>query len=254
MEHTNKHSFAGQFIVAANWKMNKTPMEAIAFVGEIKKSLKLSENRRALFFPSFLSLDVFRRESQDTEILFGAQNCHFEASGAFTGEVSAPMLASVGVKYCLVGHSERRHVFGETDEVIAKKVQALQKSNITPMICIGETEKQKMDGQTLSVVQKQIEESLRLSTGSEVLFAYEPVWAIGTGKVPTTADIAEVHTFIRKQLTRLLGDAGAITPILYGGSVTGQNAKEISGAAEVNGFLIGGASLKPDSYAAIYQS
>jgi triosephosphate isomerase len=248
------HSFNKHFIVAANWKMNKTPKEAMAFIAEIKSLLKLQPHRHALFFPSFLSLQLFKQEFQGTAILFGAQNCHFENSGAFTGEVSAPMLESVGVKYCLVGHSERRHVFGESDDMIAKKVLALQKNNITPMICIGETEKEKNEGLTLARVQKQIEESLRLSNNNEVIFAYEPVWAIGTGKVPTLADIAEVHGFIRSQLTKMLGDIGAQTPILYGGSVTAQNAKEISSAPDVNGFLIGGASLKPESYTAIYQS
>lgn len=249
------HSFNNQFIVAANWKMNKTPQEAMAFIKELKPALKLKDNRRVMFFPSFLNLFVFKQEFANTSILSGAQNCHFENSGAFTGEISPVMLESIGVKHCLVGHSERRHIFGETDEMLAKKVAALQKNNITPMICVGETEAEKMAGKTLERVQFQLEKALSLQTGMEVLIAYEPVWAIGTGKVPTLNDISEVHAFIRKELMRLLGASiGAETPILYGGSVTAQNAKEISSVQHVNGFLIGGASLKVDSYTAIYNA
>lgn len=250
----SQHSFFKEFIVAANWKMNKTPAESMAFIKELKPALKLQAKRRAMFFPSFLSLPLFQHEFGDTPVFVGAQNCHFENSGAFTGEISPVMLASIGVKYALVGHSERRHVFGETDDMLAKKVLALQKNKITPMICIGETEKEKLEGKTLERVGIQIEKALSLSGGSEVLFAYEPVWAIGTGRVPTVNDISDVHTFIRKELVKRLGDIGGETPVLYGGSVTAQNAKELAGAAEVNGFLIGGASLKVDSYTGIYQA
>lgn len=229
--------------------MNKTPEEAMAFVKEFKSAFKPKIGRDIIFLPSILSLAVFKQEFNGTPITFGAQNCHFEASGAFTGEVSAGMLKSMGAKYCLVGHSERRHIFKETDADLAKKVKALQEQDITPILCVGETEAEKNKGETLSRVESQVELGLAShKKGAPLVIAYEPVWSIGTGKVPTLQDIQQVHAHIQK----VLGKVGVSAPILYGGSVNPQNSKELEGLQEVNGFLIGGASLKVPSLLEIY--
>lgn len=238
------------FIVAGNWKMNKTPKETMEFIKTFKSSFKPRDGRQILFFPSYLSLNTFKQEFEGTPIAYGAQNCHFEASGAFTGEVSVGMLKAFGVTHSLVGHSERRTLFGETNDDTAKKVKALEEAGLIPVLCVGETEKQRAQGSTLDVIQKQLEEGLFYhQKGKAIILAYEPVWAIGTGKVATPQDVLEVHRFIREWTIRIFGES---IPILYGGSVNAKNSQELEAVPNVNGFLIGGASLQTDSLLTIY--
>lgn len=240
----------GTFIVAGNWKMNKTPKETLEFIKSFKTVFKPKAGRDILFFPSYLSITMFKQEFEGTPIHYGGQNCHFEASGAFTGEISAAMLQALGATHCLVGHSERRTLFGETNETTGKKVKTLQATGMTPILCIGETEQQRMDGNTLAVIRAQLEEGLAFhSQGQKLILAYEPVWAIGTGKVATPQDVETVHKFIREWTQEKFSEP---SPILYGGSVSAKNSKELEAVPNVNGFLIGGASLQVDSLMAIY--
>ncbi len=242
-----------RFLVAANWKMNKTSTETAEFLREFKEKFQARDHRDIIFFPTALSLSQFQEAHLPSPIAYGGQNCLSQPSGAFTGEISAPLLASYGCQFCLVGHSERRTLFGETDADVAKKVKAIQEAGLIPMVCIGETEKQRLAKETLAVVQRQMTEALALAlTDKPIAFAYEPVWAIGTGLVPTVAEIAEVHTFLRQLLVQKRGNSGENIPLLYGGSVNSQNARDIDSVKEVNGFLIGGASLKVASLLEIY--
>ncbi|MBY0313911.1 MAG: triose-phosphate isomerase [Bdellovibrionales bacterium] len=243
------------FLVAANWKMNKTLSEAESFLKELKEKVSSSSNAKALIFPSAISLSSCQKILGESAIAYGAQNCHFEDSGAFTGEISPLMLKDVGATHALVGHSERRHVFGETDAMMSKKVAALVKHNICPVLCVGEKEDERVAQQTLGRIRLQLDMGLSLvDSAANVIIAYEPVWAIGTGRVPSLDDIKEVHSFIRSELFKKWGDRGNTVPILYGGSVTPQNSKDISTVQDVGGFLIGGASLKIASYLDIYNS
>lgn len=242
-----------RFIVAANWKMNKTPQETLEFLKELKLQFKSITDRELLIFPSFLSLSTFRQESLPASIRYGAQNCHAQPTGAFTGEVSIAMLKAEGCTACLVGHSERRSLFFETNQDVAAKTKALQSAGLVPVVCIGESENQRGEGKTLSVVGEQMAVVLAVADlSAPLIFAYEPVWAIGTGKVPTLDEIGDVHQFLRQQLVQKMGDAGRSVPLLYGGSVNSQNARDIESVKEVNGFLIGGASLKVASLLDIY--
>lgn len=241
------------FIVAANWKMNKTAAETLEFIKDFKQQFKPLAGREIQFFPSYLCLSTFQKEMTGLPVHYGAQNCHSQTSGAFTGEVSASMLKEFGCTTCLVGHSERRTLFGESNQDVAVKSKALQQAGLTPMVCIGETAQQRTQGQTLAVVAEQLKSVLEaIDLTSPFAVAYEPVWAIGTGKVPTLAEITEVHQFLRKQLVEKMGDLGKSIPLLYGGSVNSQNARDIESVPEVNGFLIGGASLKVASLLEIY--
>ncbi len=244
-----------KMIVAANWKMNKTLSEAQAYLTELKSALAPSPTAQALFFPPAVFLPCFQKELQGTPIFFGAQNCHFEASGAFTGEMSVPMLKDFGISTVLIGHSERRHIFSETDAMLAKKVSAVLKAGLSPLLCVGENEDERVFGKTLDRITHQLEQGLSLvETPESIVIAYEPVWAIGTGKVASAKDIWRVHQFIRDWLVQKWGDSGLAVPLLYGGSLTAQNCKEIAAIENVNGFLIGGASLKVSSYLEIFQS
>lgn len=238
------------FIVAGNWKMNKTPSESQEFLKQLKTLFKAREGRELCLFPSYLSLPIFQQELSQSPISFGAQNCYFEDSGAFTGEVSPQMLKSVGATHCLVGHSERRTLFMESHSATAKKVKLLQASGLIPVLCVGETEQQRLEGQTLDVIRSQLEDGLKDHVvGQKVILAYEPVWAIGTGKVATPQNVEDVHAFIYNWVQ----DRFSITmPILYGGSVSPKNCKELEQVPHVNGFLIGGASLQVESLLAIY--
>ncbi len=239
-----------KFIVAGNWKMNKTPKETFEFIKTFKSSFKPRDGRDVLFFPSYLSITMFKQEFEGTPVAYGGQNCHFEPSGAYTGEVSCSMLQAMGATHCLVGHSERRTLFGETNEMTAKKVQALEGLSMTPVLCIGETEQQRAENKTLDVISEQLQVGLSLhEKGKSIVLAYEPVWAIGTGKVATAQDVQVVHAHIRLWTEQRFSEA---LPILYGGSVSAKNSKELEAVPNVNGFLIGGASLQPDSLLAIY--
>ncbi len=240
-------------IFAANWKMHIAPAEARAFAGRFLELTAPGAGRSLWFFPSAVSLeaaaDAFRGRP---DIAVGAQDIHWEPKGAFTGAVSVPLAAGAGARGALVGHSERRHVFGESDVETGRKVQALLSAGLTAMLCVGERLEEREAGNTEAVCLRQLRAGLRAVSGegwSRVVIAYEPVWAIGTGKNATPADAAQVHRAIRPELAQL-GAPGRM-PILYGGSVNKGNVLALLAEAELDGVLVGGASLDPEGWAEI---
>ena len=244
-------------ILAANWKMNHGPTEARAFVAAFLAAYTPRSDRSVVIFPPALALSAVRDAlGNRSDSSLGVQNIHTEAKGAFTGENSASMAKDAGARIVLVGHSERRHVFGETDEATAAKCALAFKHGLTPMLCVGEKIEQREAGETESVVLRQLRAgvaSIEKGDLPKLLIAYEPVWAIGTGKTATPADAAEVHAVVRRALGELLGSAqqGASVPILYGGSVNKENARSLLDAKNVDGLLVGGASLDAASWSAI---
>lgn len=244
-------------ILAANWKMNHGPTEARAFVAAFLAAYSPRTDRTIVIFPPALSLAATRNAlGARSDIVLGVQNIHSEAKGAFTGESSAPMAADAGARIALVGHSERRHVFGETDDATAAKCALAFEHRLAPILCVGEKIEQRERGETDSVVLRQLRAGfakLAKDDAPRMLIAYEPVWAIGTGKTATPADAAAVHAVIRRELAALLGsrERGEGVPILYGGSVNKDNARNLLDASDVNGLLVGGASLDPTSWSAI---
>jgi triosephosphate isomerase len=244
-------------VVAANWKMNHGPTEARAFMAAFLAAYTPKPDRTVALFPPALSLAVVRDAlAARKDILLGVQNIHHEPKGAFTGENSAPMARDAGARLVLVGHSERRHVFGEGDDVTAKKCAAAFSAALTPMLCVGEKIEQREAGKTEEVVLRQLRAGLSpLEKGAiaKILVAYEPVWAIGTGRTATPADASAVHAVIRGELEQLAGsrESAATIPILYGGSVNRDNARALLDAADVDGLLVGGASLDAASWTSI---
>lgn len=233
-----------EFIVAGNWKMYKSPQEAEKFVEEFLSLCPKEVQKNFVLFPSTICLPSLRKALSGQGVRFGAQNCHFELEGAFTGENSPRTLKDFGCHFVLLGHSERRQYFAESDEALAKKVKTTQALGLQPMLCVGETLQQRQAGETFSVLEKQLSVGLSLHTSAAPLtIAYEPVWAIGTGQVATPEQAQEAHVHIRKTLKTLIGTTEV--SILYGGSVKPDNAAELSQKMDIDGFLIGGASLKP---------
>lgn len=242
------------FVVAANWKMHKSPKEATAFFKEFVPQLGPSKNQReVVFFVPAIDLTVTAAALEGGQIRFGAQNCHFESKGAFTGETSPAVVAEIGARYVLVGHSERRTLFRETDAETGMKVSAIQKLGLVPMLCVGETLSEREAGQTNQVIVRQLRAGLEhRDTQKPFTVAYEPVWAIGTGKVASPAQAQEAHAVLRTALREIGGAALAdSTPILYGGSVKPDNAVELAQLNDVDGFLVGGASLEVASFLAL---
>jgi triosephosphate isomerase len=237
------------FVVAANWKMHKNPVEAAAFFKTF-----LAENRdlpaQAIFFVPAIDLYVAAESLRGTSVGWGAQNCHFEFKGAFTGENSPQTLADIGAGHCLVGHSERRAFFHETLLDTAKKLKSIQECGLVPMLCVGESLEQREAGETEAVILSQLREGLSLRIANRpFMIAYEPVWAIGTGKVATPRQAGEAHSFLRQALSGMGGaELAEKTCILYGGSVKPDNAAEISAEKDIDGFLVGGASLEAASF------
>lgn len=245
------------FVCAANWKMHKSPREALEYAKAFSaKARELPVSRTTILFVPAVDLWVTQEALRDTNVGWGAQCCHWELKGAFTGETSPAVLAEILTPYCLVGHSERRTLFGETDEMTGRKVKALHSVGIVPMLCVGETLEERESGKTNLVIERQLRAGLaHRDPALSVLIAYEPVWAIGTGRVATSAQANEAHVFTRSILESIGGTAFAQrTPILYGGSVKAENAAEIGGQPEVDGFLVGGASLDVDSFWAIVKA
>lgn len=248
----------GNKVFAANWKMNQAPADAAAFLRTFTDQYARQMDRRVLFFPSAVALHVVVqgiRERGDLEA--GVQNLHWEDKGAFTGETSGPLARAAGARHALVGHSERRHVFGETDEETGKKVAAAFRAGLTPTICVGETLGQREAGETLDVVKRQLRAAVagvEPSLLATAIVAYEPVWAIGTGKTATPADAGTVHVAIRAELRAIAGERGAAAPILYGGSVTRSNVASLLAADAVDGVLVGGASLDAEHWLTIVRS
>ena len=244
-------------VLAANWKMNHGPTEARAFMAAFLASYSPRKDRTVVIFPPALSLATARDAlGGRTDIQLGVQNIHTETKGAFTGENSAPMARDAGARMTLVGHSERRHVFGETDDATAKKCAIALQHALTPMLCVGEKIDQRESGKTEDVVLKQLRTGFSMVDRKElanVLVAYEPVWAIGTGKTATAADASAVHDVIRRELAKLSGsvEIAAGIAILYGGSVTRDNARGLLDARGVDGLLVGGASLDANNWSAI---
>ena len=238
-----------------NWKMNNGPGDARAFVAAFLRIFSPHRDRTVALFPPAISLAPVRDARADrTDVRLGVQNIHHEQKGAFTGETSAPMAREAGAELALVGHSERRHVFGETDAQCARKCAAAIRFGLTPVLCVGETLGEREADQTEAVVVRQLlagMEQLSDAEASRIVVAYEPVWAIGTGRSATPADASATHSVIRSSLRTRLGDAGLEIPILYGGSVSRDNAASLLGASGVDGLLVGGASLDPDGWAAI---
>jgi triosephosphate isomerase len=246
-------------VIAGNWKMNNDLQQSISLVKEIKNLLTHKNiNCDVVICPPFTSLNEVKNLIEGGIIKLGAQNMFYEDSGAFTGEISAPMLKSVGCEYVILGHSERRTIFGEKDEMINKKVRKALSHQLKPILCVGETLEEREKDITEKVVKRQIEKGLTDITPDEILnviIAYEPVWAIGTGKTATPQQAQEVHQFIRKLLTSMYSkDFAQLIPIQYGGSVKPENAKELLSQNDIDGALVGGACLKADSFIGIVEA
>ena len=237
-------------IIAGNWKMNKTPSETKAFAEEFKKLLPRTKWCDVVICAPFVDLPAAVRAFKDSRVAVGAENLYFEKSGAFTGEVSADMLADLDVKYVIIGHSERRQYFGETDATVNRKVHAALGAGLNPIICVGESLEQREMGVTMELIALQVKSALAGVAPEQArrcVIAYEPIWAIGTGKTATGEQAAEVCKFIRATIRALYGAriARAVT-IQYGGSMNAKNAAELLSHEDIDGGLIGGASLKPD--------
>lgn len=239
-------------IIAGNWKMNKNKAEALALVKELKDKVSSLSGVDMVVCPVFTSLDAVCQELKGSNIKVGAQNAYFEANGAFTGEIAIDMISELGCEYIILGHSERRAIFGETDELINKKVKAVLDAGLTPIVCVGETLEDREANKTEDVVKEQCQGSLAGLTDDEMakcVIAYEPVWAIGTGKTASPEQANAVHTFIRNLLASDFSqDVADRVRIQYGGSVNPSNVKELMGMSDIDGALVGGASLKADSF------
>jgi triosephosphate isomerase (TIM) len=240
-------------VIAGNWKMHKGPDAARMFCREFAQ-VAPTTSRTLIIFPPALSLTVVRAALAEHRIAVGVQNIHWESAGAFTGETSPLMAREAGAEYALVGHSERRHVFGETDEETGRKVAAARDAGLTPVLCVGETIEERKAGRLEEVILRQLDAGLHaLDDGdlTHLLIAYEPVWAIGTGETATPDDAADAHGRLRARLRDRLGTDARDVPILYGGSVKPDNATELLAADDVDGVLVGGASLDPRGFARI---
>ncbi|MGA0920524.1 MAG: triose-phosphate isomerase [Gemmatimonadaceae bacterium] len=246
-------------VFAANWKMNQAPADAALFMRTFLGQYTRQNDRRVLFFPPAVSLHPVVEAIHDrADLQAGVQNIHWEDSGAFTGEISAGLARGAGARYVLVGHSERRLLFGETEGDTAKKVAAAVRAGLTPVICVGETLQQREAEETLTVIRRQLRAALEgqdAAVVASILVAYEPVWAIGTGRTATPQDAAEAHAALKGELRALGGGerSGAI-PVLYGGSVNRANVEALLAVDEVDGVLVGGASLDAEQWLAIVRS
>lgn len=241
-------------IIAGNWKMNKTPSEAKTLLEAVVPAVKDADCEVIACVP-FVDLSVALETTKGSNVKIGAENCHWAESGAFTGEISALMLKEMGVEYVVLGHSERRQYFGETDETVNKRVQAALNAKIKPIVCVGETEEEREGGLTEKVLERQIVEGLKGFKSKDfdkIVIAYEPVWAIGTGKTATATDANNTIGYIRHILAKKFHRSIAEkTRIQYGGSMNVKNCKELMAQEEIDGGLIGGASLKADDFAFI---
>ncbi|MDD3705804.1 MAG: triose-phosphate isomerase [Clostridiaceae bacterium] len=241
-------------VIAGNWKMNKTVSEAVKLVEELKPLIE-GASAEVVVCPTFVCLNDLVKTSKNSNIGVGAQNMYYKDSGAYTGEISPVFLKDIGVEYVILGHSERRQYFKEDDSEINKKVVAALDHKLKPILCVGETLKQREAGEAFDVVSAQVKgclKDLESRNLDDLIIAYEPVWAIGTGKTATSRDANEVIGFIRKQLVELCGnDMAEKTRILYGGSVKSSNIKELMNMSEIDGALVGGASLDAKEFSGI---
>ncbi|WP_416197555.1 MAG: triose-phosphate isomerase [Sporanaerobacter sp.] len=238
-------------IIAGNWKMNNTVDEAVNLIRDIKKGKKNSDVEVVVCVP-FTALWQVKKEIEGTSIKLGAQNMHWEDRGAFTGEISPLMLKEIGIDYVIIGHSERRQYFNETDETVNKKVKAALKYDIKPIICVGETLEEREKGMEKDVVKRQVEaalEDIDKKNIEDIVIAYEPIWAIGTGKTASNKDANDMISFIRQTVSDKYGEnISQSMRIQYGGSVKPNNIKELMAESDIDGALVGGASLKADDF------
>ena len=234
--------------------MNMLPNEAMRFIEELAPKIKNTKNEVILCVP-YTDLFYSLLTTQDTNIKIGAQNMHWKENGAYTGEVSGKMLECIGVKYVIIGHSERRAYFAETDETVNKKLKSAHKVGLKPIVCVGESLKEREQGIAKEVIQNQVKQGLKDLTNAEIestIVAYEPIWAIGTGKTATKEDANETIKWIREEISEMYGNKSAEKVIIqYGGSVKSSNAKELFEMSDIDGGLVGGASLKPEEFAKI---
>ena len=242
-------------IIAGNWKMNMLPNEAISFITELEPYAKNAKCEIILCVP-YTDLFYSLLTAQNTNIKIGAQNMHWEESGAYTGEVSPNMLKCINVEYVIIGHSERRQYFAETDETVNKKIKSALNHSLKPILCVGETLEQRENNMQDAIISNQIKSALKgIESIENIIIAYEPIWAIGTGKVATKEDANNTIKIIRSTVKELYGDNVAQNVcILYGGSVKKENAKELFSTSDIDGALVGGASLKVDEFARILES
>lgn len=244
-------------LVAGNWKMNGLA----ASLGELSKIIAgsgaFAGKAELMICPPATLVAAFAATAKNSKVVIGGQDCHTQVSGAHTGDISAEMMADAGARAIIVGHSERRAGYHETDALVRAKARAAWRAGLAAIVCLGEQRAERESGRTLDVVARQFDESVpEGSTGTNLIIAYEPVWAIGTGLTPTSTEVAEVHAYVRKQVTGRFGAEGARIRILYGGSVNPANAEELLTISDVNGALIGGASLKAEDFlgiAAVYR-
>jgi triosephosphate isomerase (TIM) len=244
-------------LIAGNWKMYQTTADAVALVERLKGLLGRSDRVEVVVCPPFTALPAVARVLEGSRIGLGAQNMHWETEGAYTGEVSPAMLTDLGCRYVILGHSERRQYFGETDLHVNRKLKAALEYGLVPIVCVGETLAERENGRTIHVVDGQLQGGLSgvpPKAGAGIAVAYEPVWAIGTGHAATQEQAEEVHTFIRTRLTELWGETVATAVrIVYGGSVKPDNIDALMAGPDIDGALVGGASLKADAFARIVQ-
>jgi triosephosphate isomerase len=243
------------WIVAGNWKMNNTIGESIALARAIKEGAAAIKKGEIILAPPFTSLYSVSEAIKGSKVSLAAQNMYYEDKGAFTGEIAPGMLKDIGCTYVIIGHSERRKYFHDRDEDVNLKVKKALSVELKPIMCVGETDEERVKGITQSIVGRQVKQGLSgVEKIDNVVIAYEPVWAIGTGKVATSAQAQEVHKFIRGILKEMYGGAANDMRILYGGSVTKDNIGELIGMEDIDGALVGGASLKPDGFLGIIQN
>ncbi|MCW7752817.1 triose-phosphate isomerase [Desulfobotulus sp. H1] len=245
--------------IVANWKMHKTPEEAAQTAESIITSLSsLPATADIALAPSFPALLTVAEKLKDTPFLLAAQNVHTEPQGAFTGEISAPMLKACGCQFVIVGHSERRQYSSETDSLIQKKIRASILNKIGPILCVGESDAQRNEGRTFKVLDKQVREAVKglsVTDAEFLILAYEPIWAIGTGKTASVDQVQEVHAFLRETLADCFEkDLAKRIRILYGGSVKPSNIKELIALSDVDGALVGGASLDPETFVSLIRN
>lgn len=245
-----------EIFCAANWKLNKGPIETQSFLVDFLNQVNREDQKKFAIFPPALNLFLMSEFLKGSSVKWGAQNVCFESEGAFTGENSAKVVKSLGASMCLVGHSERRVLFGESNKNVAKKIGLLQDLGMTPLLCLGENLEERVEGRTHIVVESQLHSAMSYANWSQPLvLAYEPVWAIGTGQVATPEQAEDIHRFLRSRVKEWAGVMVADQiKILYGGSVKPSNSKDLFAQENIDGFLIGGASLKPDSLIEIYSN
>ena len=241
--------------IAGNWKMFKTVHEAVLFVKELRSAVKDVSDVEIAVAPPFTAVHAVAEAARNTNIGVAAQDLYFEREGAFTGEVSPTMIKEAGAEYAIIGHSERRRLFGETDAIVNRKTMAAVAAGLTPIVCIGETLEERERNETLAILDRQIKDGLDQVSATqlaEIVIAYEPVWAIGTGRTATAAQAGEAHAHIRKRLRQWFGaDAADACHVIYGGSVEPDNIRELIAEADVDGALVGGASLEVKSFTEI---